>query len=244
MDEYNFTPPPLTSRYVAICDVLGFKHKLQTLTLAELAGRYHLLTLRVLHLVRSTNTLFPDSPKKSDFVHHAIISDTCLLWSAALTPEESPLDWGTTSAFFDTCNLLIIMGLTLDMPFRIGVSYGQVCIAPDRGLFVGTPISDAYALEQSQNWIGGACHNSCTLAPSFASVTTRLRDVLPYDVPLHSGRADLHALNWPRLTDPSILDALAPGLQLSAENPARQKYLEAATFFERVRKLTGPLKCC
>lgn len=236
MTEYNFQPPELTLRYVAVCDVLGFKHKLDTLTLEELSRHYLALTLNIQHVIKINNTTFPDSPEKSDFVDYAIFSDTCLVWSAPLSATRTVLDLGPASCFFDTCNLFISMGISHDMPFRVGVSYGEVCIDKVRGLFVGKPISEAYLLEQSQKWIGGACHESCNHSPSFADASGPWHDTLPYDVPVSDGHQQLPALNWPRWSHERIIDKLTSQRALLTDHTVQLKYTEAVTFYQATKR--------
>ena len=237
-DKYRLYQPDLSTRYVAICDVLGFKNKLNSMPLNALAERYLRLITCIRFTVDSSNTLFPDSNEKETLVDYAIFSDSCLIWSAPLSTEHEVINLGTVSCFFDTCNQMILMGLRFDMPFRIGISYGEVCIDPNKNLYLGKPIADAFLLEESQKWIGGACHPDCEKSSSFRRVE-EWRDVVNYSVPTSNGRQNMLALNWTR----GICDC-PEEIQEAAKftaNPSYQKYSEALEFFSIISKNNLPM---
>jgi hypothetical protein len=78
MKQNDVTPVPPTLRFVAVCDVLGFKHMLDTTELPTIVQRYQRLATVVQQSIDSiTFTLKPDAGELMDF---AVFSDTCFVW--------------------------------------------------------------------------------------------------------------------------------------------------------------------
>ena len=80
-------PTQSSLRYVAVCDVLGFKSMLDSVELKYLADRYFRLLLWAQHSVRETLTVFPAIGDRRKLVEHAVFSDTLFLWSQPLLPQ-------------------------------------------------------------------------------------------------------------------------------------------------------------
>jgi hypothetical protein len=222
--------PRRAYRYVAMCDVLGFRRLASTVSLSELASRSIGLISGVAITRRLGANMFPVTGARGDMVKAAIFSDTILLYTVPISPKETLLDIGVVSSFFDVCGDIFRLGLNLGMPVRIGISYGETAFVPSQSLFVGLPVVWAHDIETAQNWVGGACHESCEGAPHFGSVSGRWADVLAYQVPMRSGSATRWALNWTKAGSP-ILETLQAAKD-AAPVEAVSKYIAAVAFFE------------
>ena len=223
---------PIARRYVAVCDILGFSSLTTQTPLAQLATRFTKLLAHVRHSVHLNSSLFLALGEESDFVRAAVFSDTILLYSLPLHPTQSLLDIGVTSCFFDVCANLLGESLFHDMPLRIGIACGDTYVDPGASIFLGSPIVAAYETEQSQDWIGGACHTSCDDAPYFGRACSDWGNLLRYDVPHHNGYQSMWALNWARWT-PVALDATDAEAYLRGRG--HKKYQEAHRFLLHVR---------
>ena len=102
-------------------------------------------------------------------------------------------------------------------PIRCGISYGRAYIDPEKSLFVGSPIIEAYRLEQSQLWAGAA------LTPAAA-------ERLPQDV-----RAGTYADWWvipyrvPTKEQPELREKLAVNWTIGGHPPGFKLRWSAAS---------------
>lgn len=226
----------ISRRFIAVCDVLGFKDMLRSKQLDEFVSRYNLVVSNLDHTVRSNNRFLPEMTDEGDLVHAAIFSDTILIWSASMVAGDSHLaDLGSISVFFDTCSSIVNSGIIFGFPFRIGIAYGEVAIDPERSFFVGQPIVDAHLLEASQEWIGGACHDSCFEHPAFQGAIDRWWDLIIYDVPLKTGFTSIPALNWPKCGTSETKTWLHKLTPNSSDSLLNRKYANTEEFFTFAR---------
>lgn len=89
------------------------------------------------------------------------------------------------------------------MPIRIGIAYGECFIDNTRNVFLGDSIINAHLTEESQNWIGGACHKSCRNGPIFNSLILK-NFFVSYNVPLKLSSKTVpmnFGLTWPNFTE-------------------------------------------
>lgn len=165
----------VASRYLAVCDVLGFTNSVASQPVWELADRYRRL---VDETKRSCAGLIPDADPTlgrqpswaREKLGHAVFSDTLFLWSAPMhrrTDNKSrSLNWMKGFYFFTTIKNLIAYALLQDLPLRGGIAFGESLIDPARHIYIGQPIIEAYRTEQRQEWMGVALHPSCLDAPN------------------------------------------------------------------------------
>ena len=154
----------MTKNLVAICDVLGFKDILEDARLEELRQTYESLidnTKIVVEELSITSLMegFHGHKELSE-IHHAVFSDTILLWSSNIEEgdNESVL---VAEKFLSAICYLIGIGLRRDFPLRCGIAFGEFYSDKQRGIYLGKSIVDAYETEQRQEWVGAACHPSC-----------------------------------------------------------------------------------
>lgn len=77
------------------------------------------------------------------------------------------------------------------------MAFGHCYADSKRELYVGNPIREAYLLEQSQDWVGGVCAQSCKGAPHFNRVLSdEWRNVVSYPVPTKGDEPVDLAILW------------------------------------------------
>jgi hypothetical protein len=241
--NYNISPkmagidyPKPELRFVAACDVLGFKNKLYGQPLDDLSRAYSIFSHSISRVFDGHNNPLKAAPvADSEMVSHAIFSDTCFVWSQPLCGLDSLVDISAVSVFFEVLKFLTIYGIAQDMPLRLGVAYGEVCISKRDAIYVGKPISEAYLLENSQKWVGGTCDQSCKESPLFSRVIEQWRDVVEYQVPFEFSHKSAFALNWPQLATDDTVTRLEQMRESSPGESAKKKYSEAINFYHAVK---------
>jgi len=149
----------IANRTVAVCDVLGFRKLVTDYPLNDVVNNALAFFRKTLH--HSTHhDGFPEDPpslkelRNESRVGVAWFSDTVFFYSLADTDEDC------RKVIESTAWLLFETMLYPYTRVRAAVSYGEVFLDDENGLFVGRPIVEAYELQSLQNWSGGA------LAPS------------------------------------------------------------------------------
>jgi hypothetical protein len=194
------TASRMVTRYVAVCDVLGFSWLVQNTPLEDVRDCYREIIKNAIGASALTSkTTWPDGRTEmhvTDLVGTAVFSDSIIVWSRPLDsglPEPYPGERAAT--FFLFIGKLILFSLRktrcgLRFPIRAGIAYGAVAILPEEQVYVGRPIVYAHQMEQAQQWVGAACHPSCFEAPDFEIVGNKgkYRYVTEYPVPLDERR--------------------------------------------------------
>ncbi len=182
---------------IAVCDILGFRNLVQDNPLEDVVDKaLNWFRQALYHSIRKDGWPSEAPPlreiQEQANVGVAWFSDTILLYTLKDDDESvralvSSVGWLT----FET----ILAGT---MRVRSGISYGKVYLNPENALYVGTPIIEAYEMEQSQAWCGAAL-----TAAAVARVPSWARggefadwSLVPYDVPLKQGPIRTLAVNW------------------------------------------------
>jgi len=186
------------TRTVAFCDILGFTDLVAKTPLDRVVSDVLGFLRKALHhslYHQDFPTNVPTLKELQDNSHIAVtwFSDSILLYTRDDTDESvrrllQTLAW----LHFET----ITKGAA---KIRSAVSYGAVHIDPDNSIFVGTPIIEAYRLEEAQDWSGGALTGAAvSRLPADARAGTFANWwVKPYAVPLKDGAfLDTLAINW------------------------------------------------
>ena len=183
----------VANRYVAMCDILGFKNLIKVKTVDKIHYDYSGLLLGF-----NTFCLNGRVQIKNEVVNcifeNSIFSDTLLTW---VNEEQGSM---IHQLFFISLCKLIAISIAMRMPIRIGVAYGECCIDKENQIYVGRPIVDAFNTEQSQSWIGGAFHKSCLKGPDFLDYSQKLDWLINYEIPLKNQALTIPCnlgLNWP-----------------------------------------------
>lgn len=140
---------------VAVCDILGFKNLLRSFPLKEVVED-HLGYFRK-RLYHSIYQKEPpnDVPSLDDLIAQkrvgfAWFPDTFLFYSLEETEDDyknviETVTWLIFETIFDP-----------HVRIRAGISYGEVYIDQKNQIYLSQAISDAYELQQRQEWCGGA----------------------------------------------------------------------------------------
>jgi hypothetical protein len=196
------TTKEVSLRYVAVCDVLGFRALLDANGLGWIREKYELLERQVRECSRWEARSY-------------IFSDTILFYSDAI---QVPVEQDGTlndlpffllrhriSGFLAWTAALIPTGLEIGLPLRGGVACGPCVIKQSRQIFLGQPIIDAYLVEQSQDWIGIALHQSCFSWFGRPPVEDDFYRLLRYQIPPNGTVPPVAPLEW-SLDWPSTAD--------------------------------------
>jgi hypothetical protein len=226
-----------------MCDVLGFRKLAQSAPAAELAELLNQLIAEMRLVRRIESNISPVSgfygkpADRLDLVQSFVFSDTILLYSAKMRQGEELVDQAVASCFFDVCSAVFRLAVKLSLPVRIGIAFGETAFSEASSVFVGLPIVWAHDMEMAQDWLGGACHESCERDPNFSRVVCAHTRVLTYPVPVHGNAVPATwALNWVMGADPSVRRALDMGAA-SAPRNAIAKYTAAVAFCNWVRNV-------
>ncbi len=199
--------PNAEERYVAFCDVIGFKKIIFTEELRNVAIRYN-------NLIQEAQTIASNIsiPKQNYFkeykLNYTIFSDTLFAWSESYSKEVDDI-WKYDHSFLYLVSLIFHIGFKYNLPFRIGIAYCDCVIHPDKNLYLGVPLINAYQTECIQKWIGIGCHNSCIESPirsKLCFTTTNGNSqglMIPYKVPIKNQcKLSLnYTLDWPKQID-------------------------------------------
>lgn len=180
---------------VGVCDLLGFSNLVLNGNLAQIVEDYIGYLRRVLHHSIHQNG-FPDDPPslsellKQDRVGFAWFSDTILFYGKD-DSNESNRDVIETVGW-----LISEVMLVPQVRIRAGVSFGQMHIDSENGIFVGPALIEAYRLEKMQLWSGGALTSSAA-----ENISPTDPWLIEYDVPIRGERDEpttmrTLAINW------------------------------------------------
>jgi hypothetical protein len=183
---------------VAVCDILGFSKLVKDYP-ADVVVKDILSWVRkaLYHSTHKNN--FPQHvPTLKELQTHAHLglvwfSDTIMLYTNEDNDESirtliTTLSWLLFETIFNPYARL-----------RCGVSYGQAVIEPENAIYVGKPFVEAFELEKSQAWSGGALTSKAVQRiPEEAREGQNINWwVVPYKVPL---KEDKHlqtlAIDW------------------------------------------------
>jgi hypothetical protein len=181
---------------IAVCDILGFSDLVQNNSLeAVIDGALGWFRRSLYHSVHK-NT-FPMTgvtleQTQSD-VGIAWFSDTILMYTTQDTDDclrglLSSIGW-----------LLFETNMASRTRIRCGIAYGPVYLDQANSIYVGTPIIDAYRLEQRQAWSGGALTESAVQRVPGHARNGQFPDwwLIPWNVPIKKGPPEQTlAINW------------------------------------------------
>lgn len=187
---------------VAICDILGFKNLILNNNVEEVVNNslaylkrsiYHSITQKEIpDKIPTMNEI-----KQESKVGFAIFSDTILLYTKKDTDDDCQF-------LLETCGWLLFENVfNHSTRLRIGVSYGESFINEEDNIYIGKPIVDAYQLEKSQEWSGGALtKNAEERIPEFVKTENESAFnwyLTYYNVPLKNGLNEkLLTIDWSR----------------------------------------------
>ena len=180
-------------RAIAYFDILGFKEKVATLSIDDLADSYT-------KLIHNTENYVYDK-SSSRFLHKEIckrfiFSDSLFI----IAPDDT--EEGFVELFSYAWRMMQI-AIAMDFPLRGAITYGDIYVEPSKGIFIGEAIVNAAVWESKQDWIGAIVDESAvdryqTVFEGNDSLHTIYQVLLPmYSVPLKNGIEEDHVvINW------------------------------------------------
>jgi hypothetical protein len=154
-------------RCVAVVDVLGFKERLKSQPLAELAETMDRLSTAALELEThwavaefdQSSDREPKAQSGRERVARMLFSDSVVLWSPKIS-ESEVCKSARIMSFVSMVAQLLGRALYGGIPLRAGLAFGEVLVSSRKRILVGQPVVDAYQTEGVQEWVGGALHSS------------------------------------------------------------------------------------
>lgn len=144
-------------RWIALLDILGFRHMLETRSLADVAFLVERLVAAARPRDRELHYAIGRTSKTKNLkLGHLHFSDTILLWTPPLHRKDTELNTQLVLNLCQSVANLIGMALINGLPLRGGLAEGECYIDSKKQIVVGQPVVDAYRLEQEQEWIGAA----------------------------------------------------------------------------------------
>lgn len=220
MFEGIWTPngTAITNRYIALLDVLGFKHLLAARGLDRVFADYRGFQSYVRNSGNKftvLGTLLGQTVGITKQAPYLLVSDGILLWCD---------EHGDLESFVGICASLQADSIKRGLPLRGAIAFGETIIDPATMTFLGQPIVDAHLTEKSQEWIGSAIHSSA------AERLESYDDVAQYSVPVKPACPSLnYALKWHHYLHPSdTKKVLEEGKALA--DTIRQKLKNTADF--------------
>jgi len=206
---------------IGVFDALGFKDRVLRSQLSTVVRDYrHVLRLRDWS---SEIPVFSPNGLVRWHTRTGVFSDTIFLWARA--------DAESIDAFLCTCSILMAESLKAAWPLRGGVACGPCVMDASLGIFVGEPIISAVELEKSQEWVGAALDESCSVHPVCGRSIRAHEDVCSYRVPTRwCGRRAHWAVRW-RDREPDTIGHIRR-LLATAPRSERSKYKATLRFLQ------------
>ncbi|OGP55965.1 MAG: hypothetical protein A2Y65_05660 [Deltaproteobacteria bacterium RBG_13_52_11] len=192
---------PIGNYTVAFLDILGFKEAIYHIPLGALSNRYEYIVVEIGELlnrpfrnVPKEISFFPKPQPRQEWCKRHIFSDSIILFSLDDTS--------------DNCLKLLLYAwkftqllLGAGVPTRGGITFGEMYINKKKQVFLGKALTEAYVLEQNQQWIGTAIDDSVFRAFPVLDEAFKgplLQDIFfEYDVPMKNCKTQrVRTLNW------------------------------------------------
>jgi len=145
-------------------DILGFKALINRISIKNIVQRMEY----VFRKIPNVDSVCCEFSRDAKYTRNltlkcgaANFSDTLLLWSQPINPNDHRESFPFEKHFFRTVSNIIFHAFLADIPLRVGVSFGEVYIDTENNIFLGQAIIDAHLIEIAQDWVGGALHPNC-----------------------------------------------------------------------------------
>ncbi len=218
---------------LAMLDVLGFSSRLESSGLDSVFSLYQALIDRVIikepmHCVGS-HPVGDGSRCPALFsadIRYTYFSDTIMLWMPLYPLFAGP--------FIQRCSDMICEALLLGVGLRGSIALGDAVMHKPSGMFIGSPIVEAYRLERAQDWIGVAFAPSGTWNSFIAELNPT--QLIEYDIPMKPGSEHLRSplvLDWPRRWRDTQSAQVHDILKAMNTSPSYIKYYENTIAFTK-----------
>lgn len=230
-------------RFVAVLDILGFKNKLNTIGLNQISLYYRrLLEKLTLGCVQS------------ETLSIRFFSDTILLFSEPIDRYGVINDYLFVKAFDqmqNTCAAIMSIAVNQDLPLRGGIAFGDTYIVASKNIYLGQPMIDAHLIEEAQEWIGVAFHESCfseydhlptsdDLPKMTGDNSLLLKEglcrVIRWDVPVKP-ESNIHKLLWALNWMQGVKASLYANLERYINSPFESKWNNTIKYFQYLQQV-------
>lgn len=220
------------ARAIAFLDVLGFKSRLDAGGAAALADLYASAVGRVDSLnqrfaVNDRPAYLRDHKPGDPWCFREIFSDSIIL----IALDESPESCLKLLLY---ARLLFIAMLASDLAVRGAISAGELVYRPDQSVTVGGALTEAYLLEQQQQWAG-----VCIADSVWEHFPELVRLVVSPNQALHYYFLE-YAIPWK--SDPQPASRILNWRFNSVFAPGSRKLLEDARLHEAPEKFNNVIK--
>jgi hypothetical protein len=145
-------------RFVAVCDILGFKKLIENRDITQLVARDLALFRRLVGFALNHGEV-PELPpalsaiRERARVGFAWFSDTLFVY--AMDDEDL-----SCRDVLESVGWLLFLTMPTSTRLRGGISYDEFYAEPQNEIYIGSSIVEAYGLEQAQQWAGAALTES------------------------------------------------------------------------------------
>lgn len=180
-------------RYVVFCDILGFKSWIQ----AE--GSKEVFNYVKGYLDMMIKASMPGATVNADMtvnyteehISYIYFSDSIVFYSKDDSYDSFKSLMIAANAFMNT----FITGVSYMV--RGGIAYGEFYVDTETNSYIGQALIDAYALEESINWLGLCFEQSVVDTPNFSKFQQEYPGIIhPSLVPTLRTNLRPYALNW------------------------------------------------
>jgi predicted proteasome-type protease len=131
-----FNPQKCQKRWVCYFDILGFKERLKCHGIVE-----------TVHWYFQCREIVADQIRKQPRLLLQCFSDTFLIYSSD----------DNTASFFQieqAARWIVNLNLAKRIPLRGAIACGEVYIAEEDDIYIGSPLNEAFGHGENLNWIG------------------------------------------------------------------------------------------
>jgi len=145
-------------RFVAVCDILGFKNLVKNRDITQLVTGDFALFRRLVGFALNHGGV-PELPPQLSAIRgraqvgFAWFSDTLFIYAK----DDEDL---SCRDVLESVGWLLFLTMWTSTRLRGGISYGEFYAEPHNEIYVGSAIVEAYKLEQAQQWAGAALTKS------------------------------------------------------------------------------------
>lgn len=243
-------------KYVAFLDILGYKDIIEKNSTDYISDKLSKsIDLSIEMGIDIWNKLPKEYLDAKDDIQFSIISDSIIIWSK----DDSPLH---LLIFLLTTRAIFFSFLINGFPLRGGVTIGELELLKKEigknnisSIFFGKGLTEAYQIENSQNWSGCIIDEKCFIILEQLENTDNFKTkdllysnlIIRYSVPMKNGLKEEHyVLNWPFVTGNEIDKHLIDGKWLFSsfsahgkniiKDEGRNKLFNTVEFFLEIKK--------
>lgn len=255
--------PKPQHRYVASLDLLGFRNALETYGIDKMSRAYSSALSYARAIKSARKTLFqeaispgysedegnPDSaemfaePRHIEstaayptIIHHAVFSDSLFLFSEDISADSC-------RDLIDLSNAIFQIFLSWRLPLCGGIAKGECIVWPERQIYLGDAIVQAFELQSKVDIVGVVCHSDVPSSERLSSAVKvplkvkccESQSCLELRVPL-----PLPAIRQGMWTSKPDLVACFQALAKSAPPQAQSKYVNGRRVVEMMTGLNIP----